>query len=244
VATVTIKDIHGKSVGTMELDDSIFGIKVNEHAVHMAVVQYLANQRQGTKSTKTRAEVRGGGRKPWRQKGTGRARQGSIRSPQWTGGGVVFAPKPRDYSVRLNKKLKRLALKSVLTDKLKQDKLVILDSLQLSEVKTKAMVDICSALSTDSKKPFKALFVMDIPAIENQSGKKDATPHPKKCHRRDSSKPRPSKNNPNKNVILSARNIPTIEATGINTINVYEILKYDNLVLTKDAVLKMQEVYA
>ena len=206
MATVAVKNIRGESVGKIELDDSIFGIEVNEHAVHMAVVQYLANQRQGTKSTKTRAEVRGGGRKPWRQKGTGRARQGSIRSPQWTGGGVVFAPKPRNFSFKLNKKLKRLALKSALTDKVRQEKLVVLDSLELPEVKTKAMAGVCSSLRLD-----KALFVMD---------------------------------GSNKNVVLSARNIPNIKTSAVNTINVYDILNYDSLVVTKEAVLKMQEVYA
>ena len=206
MATVAVKNIRGESVGKIELDDSIFGIEVNEHAVHMAVVQYLANQRQGTKSTKTRAEVRGGGRKPWRQKGTGRARQGSTRSPQWTGGGVVFAPKPRNFSFKLNKKLKRLALKSALTDKVRQEKLVVLDSLELSEVKTKAMAGVCSSLSLD-----KALFVMD---------------------------------GSNTNVILSARNIPNVKTSAVNTINVYDILNYDSLVVTKEAVLKMQEVYA
>jgi len=205
VATVTVKDIKGNAVGTMELNDDIFNIKANEHAVHMAVVQYLANQRQGTKSTKTRAEVRGGGRKPWRQKGTGRARQGSTRSPQWTGGGVVFAPKPRDFSFKLNKKLKRLALKSVLSDKLKQDKLVVLDSLELNEIKTKSMADICTTLKLN-----KALIVMD---------------------------------GVNKNVKLSARNIPYIKTAGVNTINVYDILHHESLVITKDAALKMQEVY-
>ena len=205
MATVTVKDIKGNSVGTIELNDEIFGVKSNEHAVHMAVVQYLANQRQGTKSTKTRAEVRGGGRKPWRQKGTGRARQGSTRSPQWTGGGVVFAPKPRDFSFKLNKKLKRLALKSVLSDKVKQDKLVVLDSLELPEIKTKAMADICTTLKLN-----KALIVME---------------------------------GVNTNVKLSARNIPYIKTAGVNTINVYDILHHDSLVITKDAVLKMQEVY-
>jgi len=191
----------------MDLDDSIFGIKKNEHAVHMAVVQYLANKRQGTKCTKTRAEVRGGGRKPWRQKGTGRARQGSTRSPQWTGGGVVFAPKPRDFSFKLNKKLKRLALKSVLTDKVQSDKLIVLDSLELPEIKTKTMAGVCTSLSLDT-----ALFVMD--------------------------------GNANANVIMSARNIPSIKTAGVNTINVYDILHHDSLVITKDAILKMQEVYA
>lgn len=206
MATVAVKNIRGESVGNMELDDAIFGIEVNEHAVHMAVVQYLANQRQGTKSTKTRAEVRGGGRKPWRQKGTGRARQGSTRSPQWTGGGVVFAPKPRNFSFKLNKKLKRLALKSALSDKVLQNKLVVLDSLELPAVKTKDMAQVCTSLELG-----KALFVMD---------------------------------GSNTNVMLSARNIPSIKTSAINTINVYDILNYDSLVVTKDAVLKMQEVYA
>jgi large subunit ribosomal protein L4 len=207
VATVAVKNIKGESVGKMDLDDALFGVEINKHAVHMAVVQYLANQRQGTKSTKTRAEVRGGGRKPWRQKGTGRARQGSTRSPQWTGGGVVFAPKPRDFSFKLNKKLKRLALKSVLTDKVQSEKLIVLDNLELSEIKTKVMAGVCTSLSLDS-----ALFVMD--------------------------------GSTNVNVVMSARNIPGIKTAGVNTINVYDILHYDNLVITKDAILKMQEVYA
>jgi len=206
VATVEIKDMNGKAVGNIDLMPEIFDIEINEHAVHMAVVQYLANQRQGTKSTKTRAEVRGGGRKPWRQKGTGRARQGSIRSPQWVGGGVVFAPKPRDFSFKLNKKLKRLALKSVLTDKVRNGNLVVLDNLDLPEIKTKAMVGVCSSLNLG-----KALFVMD---------------------------------GSNVNVMKSARNIPTIKTAAINTINVYDILNHESLVVTKEAVLKMQEVYA
>ena len=206
MATVSVKDKSGKTVGNMDLNPNIFDIEVNEHAVHMAVVQYLANQRQGTKSTKTRSEVRGGGRKPWRQKGTGRARQGSTRSPQWVGGGVVFAPKPRDFSFRLNKKLKRLALKSVLTDKVRNGNLVVLDSLELPEVKTKAMVTVCKDLSLN-----KALIVMT---------------------------------GSNKNVMLSARNIPTIKTAGVNTINVYDILNHESLVVTKDAVEKIQEVYA
>ncbi|MCL2577179.1 MAG: 50S ribosomal protein L4 [Defluviitaleaceae bacterium] len=198
--------MRGESAGKMELDDNIFGIDVNEHAVHMAVVQYLANQRQGTKSTKTRSEVRGGGAKPWRQKGTGRARQGSTRSPQWTGGGVVFAPKPRDFSFKLNKKMKRLALKSVLTDKLKNNELIVLDSLVLPEIKTKSMKAICDNLELG-----KALFVMDTGS---------------------------------ENVVLSARNIPGVKTSGVNTINVYDILHHDRLVITKDAIKKMQEVYA
>ena len=204
--SVTVKNMEGESVGTMELKDEIFGVKVNQHAVHMAVVQHLANRRQGTKSTKTRSEVRGGGRKPWRQKGTGRARQGSTRSPQWTGGGVVFAPKPRDFSFRLNKKLKRLALKSVLTNKLNDEKLIVLDKLELPEIKTKAMVNVCSNLDLD-----KALVVIESPE--------------------------------NKNVILSARNIPHIKTAYVNTINVYDIVHHSYLVVTKDAMQQIQEVY-
>ena len=206
MATVAVMDISGKTVGNIDLNPAIFDIEINEHAVHMAVVQYLANQRQGTKSTKTRAEVRGGGRKPWRQKGTGRARQGSIRSPQWVGGGVVFAPKPRDFSFKLNKKLKRLALKSVLTDKVKQGNLIVLDNIDLPEIKTKAMAGICTSLNVG-----KALFVMT---------------------------------GSNTNVMLSARNIPTIKTAGVNTINVYDIINHESLVVTKAAVEQMQEVYA
>ena len=206
MATVDVKNIQGQIVGKIDLEPAIFDVEINEHAVHMAVVQYLANQRQGTKSTKTRAEVRGGGRKPWRQKGTGRARQGSTRSPQWVGGGVVFAPKPRDFSFKLNKKLKRLALKSVLTDKVKQGNLVVLESLDLPEIKTKSMVSVCSSLELG-----KALFVMD---------------------------------GSNTNVMLSARNIPTVKTAGVNTINVYDILNHESLVVTKEAVEKIQEVYA
>jgi len=206
VATVPVKNMCGESVGSIELNDALFGIEINKHAVHMAVIQYLANKRQGTKSTKTRAEVRGGGRKPWRQKGTGRARQGSTRSPQWTGGGVVFAPKPRDFSFKLNKKLKRLALKSVLTDKVQNEKLIVLDSLELPEIKTKTMAGVCTSLNLDT-----ALIVTE---------------------------------GVNANVVASAKNIPSIKTAGVNTINVYDILHYDSLVVTKDAIEKMQEVYA
>lgn len=206
MATVAVVNMSGVSAGNIELDDAIFGVEINKHAVHMAVVQYLANQRQGTKSTKTRSEVRGGGAKPWRQKGTGRARQGSTRSPQWTGGGVVFAPKPRDFSFKLNKKMKRLALKSVLTDKVQSSKLIVLDRLELAEIKTKSMVGVCKSLDLG-----KALFVMD---------------------------------GVNENVILSARNIPGVKTAGVNTINVYDILHCDSLVVTKDAIAKIQEVYA
>ncbi len=204
MASVPVKNLNGDQVGSIELDDGIFGITPNEHAVQMAVVQYLANQRQGNKSAKTRAEVRGGGRKPWRQKG-GRARQGSTRSPQWTGGGVVFAPKPRDFSFKLNKKLKRLALKSVLSDKVQQDKFVVLENLDLPEIKTKAMAQVFVKLEAKN-----ALVVVE---------------------------------NNNSNAVLSARNLPAVKTAAVNTINVYDILNYDTFVVTKEAVLKMQEVY-
>ena len=206
MANVKVYNMSGAEVGTIDLNDGIFGIDVSEHAMHMAVVQYLANRRQGTQSAKTRAEVRGGGRKPWRQKGTGRARQGSIRSPQWTGGGVVFAPKPRDYSFKLNKKFKRLALKSALTTKAAEAKIIVLDELTLTEVKTKEMAKVLANINAD-----KALVVMD---------------------------------GSNTNVILSARNIPDVKTAAVNTINVYDILKFNTLVLTKDAVAKIEEVYA
>ena len=206
MANVKVYNMNGDQVGTLDLDDGIFGIKPNEHVVHMVVTQLLANKRQGNKSTKTRAEVRGGGRKPWRQKGTGRARQGSIRSPQWKGGGVVFAPKPRDFSFKVNKKIKRLALKSVLSAKVASEKLIILDELKLDQIKTKEMQKVINNLNT-----LKALIVME---------------------------------SNDQNVVLSARNIPDIKTAGVNTINVYDILKYDSLVVTKQAVEMMQEVYA
>ena len=203
---VPVLNIDGQKVDDIELSDEIFGIEPNADVVHMAVVQFLANRRQGTQSTKTRAEVRGGGRKPWRQKGTGRARQGSIRSPQWKGGGVVFAPKPRDYSFKLNKKVKRLALKSVLSQKVLEEKFIVLDTLTFPEVKTKQMVKVM-----DNLKLTKALVVM-----EGES----------------------------RNVMLSTRNLPSIKTAGVSTINVYDILKFDAFVVTKEAVEKMQEVYA
>ena len=206
MANVAVLNMAGAQVGTIELNDAIFGIEANERVMHLAVVQYLANQRQGTQSTKTRAEVRGGGRKPYRQKGTGRARQGSIRSPQWVGGGVVFAPKPRDYSFKLNKKVKRLALQSALSTKVAEGKIIVLDELTLSEVKTKEMVKVLGNIKCDN-----ALIVMD---------------------------------GSNENVMLSARNIPTVKTASVNTINVYDLLKYNNLVVTKEAVEKIQEVYA
>lgn len=206
MAKVAVYNMSGQQVGEMELNDAVFGVEVNEHVLHSAVVQYLANQRQGTQSAKTRAEVRGGGRKPWRQKGTGRARQGSIRSPQWTGGGIVFAPKPRDYSFKLNKKVKRLAIKSALTSKVQGNKLIVLDELKLDAVKTKEMKKVL-----DNLKLNKALIVT---------------------------------NHDNKNVILSSRNIPNVKTTSSNTINVYDILKYDTFVVSKDVLQTIQEVYA
>ncbi len=204
MANVAVYDMAGKKTGEIELNDNIFGIEVNEHVVHQSIVQYLANQRQGTQSTKTRAEVRGGGRKPWRQKGTGRARQGSIRSPQWTGGGVVFAPKPRDYSFKLNKKVKRLALKSVLTSRVQENKLIVLEDLHFAAPKTKEMVAVLNNLKVS-----KALVVL----------------------------------NEDKNVIKSASNIADVKTSYVNTINAYDILKYDTIVATKDAINKIQEVY-
>ncbi len=206
MANVAVVNMNGEQVGNIDLNDAIFGIEANENAMHLAVVQYLANQRQGTQSAKTRAEVRGGGRKPWRQKGTGRARQGSIRSPQWTGGGVVFAPKPRDYSFKLNRKVKRLALQSALSTKVAEGKIIVLDELTLAEVKTKEMTKVIANINCG-----KALIVMD---------------------------------GSNTNVMLSARNIPNVKTASVNTINVYDLLKYNTLVVTKDAVAKIEEVYA
>lgn len=205
MANVKMFNISGSEVGTIDLNDSIFAVEVNTHVMHQAVVQYLANQRQGTQSALTRAEVRGGGRKPWRQKGTGRARQGSIRSPQWTGGGVVFAPKPRDYSFKLNKKVKRLALKSALTTKVNDGKLVVVDELNVN-AKTKEMAAVLSNLNLG-----KALVVIE---------------------------------DTNNNAVVAARNIPTVKTASVSTINVYDILKYDSLVLTKSVVEKIEEVYA
>ena len=206
MATVSVLNMEGKEVGTMELSDAIFGAKINEHLVHMAVVQQLANKRQGTQSARTRSEVRGGGRKPWRQKGTGHARQGSIRAPQWKGGGVVFAPKPRDYSFKLNKKEKRAALKSVLTSRVQENKFIVLDELKLDEIKTKKFVEVMKNLNVE-----KALVVLN----ENDQ-----------------------------NVIKSAANIPTVKTALTNTINVFDILKYNTLIVTKAAVESIEEVYA
>ncbi|MBQ4058558.1 MAG: 50S ribosomal protein L4 [Lachnospiraceae bacterium] len=206
MATVAVYNIEGKEVDKLELNDSVFGVEINEHLVHMAVVAQLANKRQGTQSAKTRAEVRGGGRKPWRQKGTGHARQGSTRSPQWTGGGVVFAPKPRDYSMKLNKKEKANAMKSVLTSKVNEEKFIVLDELKLDEIKTKKFVEVMNNLEVA-----KALVV--------------------------------TKDN-DQNLIMSAKNVPTVKTALTNTINVYDILKYDTVVITKDAVAAIEEVYA
>lgn len=207
MANVTVYNMNGQQVGEVELNEAIFSVEVKENLVHAAVVAHLANRRQGTQSAKTRAEVRGGGRKPWKQKGTGRARQGSIRSPQWTGGGVVFAPKPRDYSVKLNRKEKRIALKSVLTTRVNESKFIVLDELNLSEIKTKAMKNVLGALNLS-----KALVVTEGEA--------------------------------SKNVMLSARNIQGIKTAAVNNINVYDILKYDTFVVTKEALAKIEEVYA
>ena len=206
MATVKVFNMSGSEVGNIDLSDGIFAVEVNEHVMHQAVVQYLANQRQGTQSALTRAEVSGGGRKPWRQKDAGRARQGSIRSPQWTGGGVVFAPKPRDYSFKLNKKVKRAALKSALTTKVNEGKLIVVDELALPEIKTKKMAEVLKNINAVK------------PLIVIEEG--------------------------NSNAVLSARNIADVKTAGVNTINVYDILKYDSLVLTKAAVSKIEEVYA
>ena len=206
MANVSVYNMEGKEVGTMELNDAVFGVEVNEHLVHMAVLQQLANNRQGTQKAKTRSEVSGGGRKPWRQKGTGHARQGSIRAPQWTGGGVVFAPVPRDYSFKLNKKEKRLALKSVLTSRVQENKLIVVDELKMDAIKTKSFKQVM-----DNLKVAKGLVVL----AENDE-----------------------------NVVLSARNIADVQTSLVNTINVYDILKHNTLVMTKEAVQAIEEVYA
>ncbi len=206
MANVSVYNMEGKEVGTINLSDAIFGVEVNEHLVHLAVVQQLANNRQGTQKAKTRSEVSGGGRKPWRQKGTGHARQGSTRSPQWTGGGVVFAPVPRDYSFKLNKKEKRAALKSALTSKVTDSKLIVIDELKLDEIKTKNFQAVMDNLNIK-----KGLVVL----AEND-----------------------------KNIVLSARNIPTVKTTLTSTINVYDVMNAGTVVLTKDAVSMIEEVYA
>ena len=206
MANVSVFNMEGKEVGKIDLNDAIFGVEINEHLVHMAVVQHLANKRQGTQKAKTRAEVSGGGRKPWRQKGTGHARQGSTRAPQWTGGGVVFAPVPRDYTFKMNKKEKRAALKSALTSKVQDSKLIVVDELKFDEIKTKNFANVMSNLNVN-----KGLVVL----AENDA-----------------------------NVVKSAKNIPTVNTTLVNTINVYDVMKANTVVLTKDAVAKIEEVYA
>ncbi len=206
MANVSVFNMEGKEVGTIELNDAVFGVEVNEHLVHLAVVQQLANNRQGTQKAKTRSEVSGGGRKPWRQKGTGHARQGSTRAPQWTGGGVVFAPVPRDYSFKLNKKEKKAALKSALTNAVNTNKLIVVDELKMSEIKTKAFANVMTNLNVD-----KGLVVL----AENDA-----------------------------NVVLSARNMATVNTTLTNTLNVYDVMNAKKVVLTKDAVAKIEEVYA
>ena len=206
MANVTVYNMEGNEVGTMELNDAVFGVEINEHLVHLAVVRQLANNRQGTQKAKTRSEVSGGGRKPWRQKGTGHARQGSIRAPQWTGGGVVFAPVPRDYEVKMNKKERRAALKSALTSKVQENKLVVVDSLTLAEAKTKEMQKVLANLNAE-----KALVVTA---------------------------------DDNKNVVLSARNIADVQTATVNTINVYDVMNHKTVVVTKDAVASIEEVYA
>ena len=206
MANVSVYNMEGKEVGTIELNDAVFGVEVNDHLVHLAVVNQLANNRQGTQKAKTRSEVSGGGKKPWRQKGTGHARQGSTRAPQWTGGGVVFAPVPRDYTFKMNKKEKRLALKSALTSRVQENKLIVVDELKLGEIKTKNMKAVLDALNVK-----KALVVLN----ENDQ-----------------------------NVVLSTRNIADVKTALTNTINVFDILKYNTVVVTKAAVQTIEEVYA
>ena len=206
MANVSVYNMEGKEVGTMELNDAVFGVEINDHLVHLAVVRQLANNRQGTQKAKTRSEVSGGGRKPWRQKGTGHARQGSTRAPQWTGGGIVFAPTPRDYTIRLNKKEKRAALKSALTSRVLENKFIVVDELKLDEIKTKKFQNVLNNLKVN-----KALVVVD----ENSD-----------------------------NVVKSAKNIQSVKTAYVNTINVYDILKYNTVVATKTAVANIEEVYA
>ena len=206
MANVSVFNMEGKEVGTIELNDAVFGVEVNEHLVHLAVVQQLANNRQGTQKAKTRSEVSGGGRKPWRQKGTGHARQGSTRAPHWTGGGVVFAPTPRDYSFKLNKKEKKAALKSALTNAVITNKLVVVDELKMSEIKTKAFATVMANLNVE-----KGLVVL----AENDA-----------------------------NVVLSAKNMAAVDTTLTNELNVYDVMNAKKVVLTKDAVAKIEEVYA
>ena len=206
MSKVSVYNMEGQQVGELELNDAVFGVEINEHLVNQAVKLQLANKRQGTQSAKTRSEVSGGGRKPWKQKGTGHARQGSTRSPQWTGGGVVFAPKPRDYSFKMNKKEKQLALKSVLTSRVQENKFIVVDAIKMDEIKTKTFVK-----ALDSLKVSKALVVLN----ENDV-----------------------------NVVASAKNIPGVKTASAKTINVYDILKFDTLVIDKAAVATIEEVYA
>jgi len=206
MANVTVYNMEGKEVGTIELNDAVFGVEINEHLVHMAVVQQLANNRQGTQKAKKRSEGSGGGGKPWKQKGTGHARQGSTRAPQWTGGGMVFAPVPREYTFKMNKKEKRAALKSALTNKVQENNLIVVDELKLDEIKTKNFVNVMNNLKVN-----KGLVVL----ADNDA-----------------------------NVVLSAKNVPTVDTTLVNTINVYDVMKAKTVVLTKDAVAKIEEVYA
>ena len=206
MANVSVYNIEGKEVGKIDLSDAVFGVGVNEHLVHMAVVSQLANNRQGTQKAKTRSEVSGGGRKPWRQKGTGHARQGSTRAPQWTGGGVVFAPVPRDYSFKMNKREKRAALKSALTSRVEENKFIVIDEINFEEAKTKNFANILKNLDVS-----KALVVLE---------------------------------DDNKNAELSARNIADVKTAKTNTINVYDILKYNTVITTKAVVAKIEEVYA
>ena len=206
MANVSVLNMEGKEVGSMELNDAVFGVEINEHLVHQAVVLQLANNRQGTQKAKTRSEVSGGGRKPWRQKGTGHARQGSTRAPQWTGGVVVFAPVPRDYSFKMNKKEKRAALKSVLTSKVQENKFIVLDELKLAEVKTKEMKKVLDNLKVNN-----ALVIIG---------------------------------DDSENVALSARNIAGVQTASVNTINVFDMLKYNTIIATKSSVASIEEVYA
>ena len=206
MANVSVYNIEGKEVGTIDLNDAVFGVEVNEHLVHMAVVSQLANNRQGTQKAKTRSEVSGGGRKPWRQKGTGHARQGSTRAPQWTGGGVVFAPVPRDYSFKMNKKEKRAALQSALTSRVEENKFIVVDEINFDEIKTKKFQEVLNNLNVN-----KALVVLE---------------------------------DGNTNVEISARNIAGVKTAKTNTINVYDILKYNTVIATKAAVATIEEVYA
>ena len=206
MANVSVLNMEGKEVGSMELNDAVFGVEINEHLVHQAVVLQLANNRQGTQKAKTRSEVSGGGRKPWRQKGTGHARQGSTRAPQWTGGGVVFAPVPRDYSFKMNKKEKRAALKSVLTSKVQENKFIVLDELKLAEGKTKEMKKVLDNLKVNN-----ALVIIG---------------------------------DDSENVALSARNIAGVQTASVNTINVFDMLKYNTIIATKSSVASIEEVYA